>query len=312
MKAVHINNGELRLEEVEQPVPVGSELLVRVVSAGLNGADLLQARGLYPPPPGYPPDIPGLEFAGTVVAAGPRATRFHLGAEVMGIVGGAGQAEYVLIEESTAVAVPSELPLELAGGFPETFFTAYDAIFLQAGLKMGDKICIHGGAGGVGVAAIQLAVACGAIVTTTVRSLQHHERLAQLGARVIEPSQFSGSGPYDVILELVGASNLRSNLEEIGVGGRISIIGVGAGATTEIDLRMLMTRRAQLMGSTLRARTTAEKTAVANRVAAAVLPLIQGGRVNLIVHQSFPAVKVQEAYASFAQGGKFGKILLTF
>lgn len=312
MKAVHINNGELRLEEVEQPVPVGSELLVRVVSAGLNGADLLQARGLYPPPPGYPPDIPGLEFAGTVVAAGPRATRFHLGAEVMGIVGGAGQAEYVLIEESTAVAVPSELPLELAGGFPETFFTAYDAIFLQAGLKMGDRICIHGGAGGVGVAAIQLAVACGAIVTTTVRSLQHHERLAQLGARVIEPSQFSGSGPYDVILELVGASNLRSNLEEIGVGGRISIIGVGAGATTEIDLRMLMARRAQLMGSTLRARTTAEKTVVANRVAAAVLPLIQGGRVNLIVHQSFPAVRVQEAYASFAQGGKLGKILLTF
>lgn len=312
MKAVRINNGELQLEEVEQPVPAGSELLVRVVSAGLNGADLLQARGLYPPPPGYPPDIPGLEFAGTVVAAGPRATRFHLGAAVMGIVGGAGQAEYVLIEESTAIAVPPELPLKLAGGFPETFFTAYDAMFLQAHLRMGENICIHGGAGGVGVAAIQLALACGAVVTTTVRGLQHHERLTQLGAKVIEPSQFSGSGPYDVILELVGASNLPSNLEEIGVEGRISIIGIGAGAKTEIDLRMLMTRRARLMGSTLRARSTAEKTALATRVAASILPLIQAGKVNVIVHQSFPAAKVQEAYASFAQGGKMGKILLTF
>ncbi len=237
MRAVTISDGNLSIEEHADPEPGQNQILVRVRGAGLNGADMLQRRGAYPAPPGEPQDIPGLELAGEVAALGPGASRFAEGDRVMAVVGGGGQAELAVVHERQAMPVPEGVDWPQAGGLPEVFTTAHDALFTQAGLRQGEHLLVHGAAGGVGTAAVQIARAAGARVTATVRREELRDEVGRLGAQVIAPEGFGEHGPYDVILELVGAGNLEENLGALALRGRIAVIGVGgSGPVSEINL----------------------------------------------------------------------------
>ena len=310
MRAATIREGDVRVEERPDPEPGSGEVLVRVRAAGLNGADMLQRKGRYPAPPGSPQDIPGLELTGEVAAVGPGAQRFAEGDRVMAIVGGGGQAELAVVHERAAMPVPDVLHWPEAGGTPEVFTTAHDALFTQAGLSPGERLLVHGGAGGVGTAAVQLGAAAGARVTATVRRGGLRIEIEKLGATAIAPEGFEAHGPFDVILELVGAPNLPSNLDALATGGRIVVIGVGAGATAELNLLALMGKRARIHGSTLRARPLEEKAEAMRRVERHVLPLIEQRTVTVPVAATFPLAEVGAAYDRFAAGGKFGKIVL--
>jgi NADPH:quinone reductase len=310
VRAVTIRDQALSVEGYPDPEPGVDEVLVAVRAAGLNGADMQQRAGRYPAPPGSPPDIPGLELAGEVIARGPGADRFSEGQRVMSIVGGGGQAELAVVHERLLMPVPENLDWAAAGGVPEVFTTAHDAVFTQAGLLSGEHLLVHGGAGGVGTAAIQLAVAAGARVTATVRNPDVRGQVADFGASVIEPEGFGERGPYDVILELVGAPNLAENVNSLATGGRIVIIGIGAGAKGELHLGALMGKRGRIHGSTLRARPLEEKALTARRMERSVLPLFEGGRLRVPIAARYPLAKAQEAYDRFAAGGKLGKIVL--
>ena len=315
MRAVTIADGALLVKEHPDPEPGAGEVLVRVRAAGLNGADLMQRRGFYPAPPGSPADIPGLELAGEVVALGPGATRFAIGDRVMALVGGGGQAELAVVHERVALPVPVGIEWPEAGGFPETFTTAHDALFTQCGLQLGEKVCVHGAAGGVGTAAVQLAAAAGAWVTATVRNESLREAVADLGSaagwtEVVAPEVFADHGPFDVILELVGAPNFAADVGALDTGGRLAIIGVGGGAIAELNLLALMGKRARIHGSTLRARPLEEKADAARRIERSVLPLLEAGDVRVPVEATFALDDVTAAYDRFAEGGKLGKIVL--
>ena len=310
MRAATIRDGELIVEERADPEPGKGEILVRVRAAGVNGADMLQRRGRYPAPPGSPHDIPGLELAGEVLALGPGASRFREGDRVMAIVGGGGQAELATLHERAAMPVPDAVDWDAAGGFPEVFTTAHDALFGQAALGPGDRLLVHGGAGGVGTAAVQLARAAGASVTATVRTESLRADVEALGANAIAPNGFSERGPFDVTLELVGAPNLAENVEALATGGRIVVIGVGAGAKAELNLAALMAKRGRIHGSTLRARPLEEKAQATRGVERHVLPLLERGAVRVPVSATYPLDRVADAYERFAAGGKLGKIVL--
>jgi NADPH2:quinone reductase len=311
MRAVTIRDGELRVEEHPDPEPGSGEVLVRVRAAGLNGADMHQRLGRYPAPPGSPQDIPGLELAGEVTRRGPGAERFEVGDRVMGIVGGGGQAELALVHERVLMPVPDAIDWPAAGGTPEVFTTAQDAIFTQAGLRLGERLLVHGGAGGVGTAAIQLGRAAGARVTATVRNADLRSDVAALGAEVIAPEGFGEHGPFDVVLELVGAPNLADNLGALATEGRIVVIGMGAGAKGELNLGALMGVRARVQGSMLRARPLEEKALTARAMERSVLPLLESGAVRVPVAATYRLERVEEAYERFTAGGKLGKIVLT-
>src|SRR5580704_17852418 len=223
MRAATIREKQIVLEEHPDPVPGAGEVLVRVRAAGLNGADMMQRRGLYPAPPGSPQDIPGMELAGEVHVPGAAAERFSVGDRVMAIVGGGAQAELAVVHERQLMPVPTALDWPAAGGLPEVFVTAHDAIFTQAQLRPGEHLLVHGGAGGVGTAAIQLAAATGARVTATVRREESRAQVAALGAEAIAPEGFAARGPFDVVLELVGAPNMADNLNALAAGGRIVV-----------------------------------------------------------------------------------------
>jgi NADPH2:quinone reductase len=310
MRAVTIRDGELLVEQHPDPRPGAGEVLVRVRAAGLNGADMLQRRGRYPAPPGSPQDVPGLELAGEVAALGAGATRFAEGDRVMAIVGGGGQAELAVVHERVLMPVPEQLDWPAAGGFPEVFTTAHDALFTQAGLGAGERLLVHGGAGGVGTAAIQLAASAGARVTATVRNPQLREQVAALGATVIEPEGFAEHGPFDAILELVGAPNLDANLDALATRGRLVVIGIGAGAKGELNLAKLMAKRGRIQASTLRARPLEEKAATARALERHVLPLVARGALRVPVAATFPLDEAPAAYDRFAAGGKLGKLVL--
>lgn len=310
MRAATITDQQLTVEDHPDPVPTDGEVLVKVHAAGLNGADMHQLAGHYPAPPGSPQDIPGLELAGEVDALGPGATRFSEGDRVMSIVAGGGQAELVLVHERVLMSVPEGLDWPEAGGVPEVFTTAHDALFTQAQLVSGEHLLVHGGAGGVGTAAIQLGAAVGARVTATVRNPDLRRQVAELGARVIEPDGFGEHGPFDVILELVGAPNLAENVNSLGTRGRIVVIGIGAGAKGELHLGALMGKRGRIHASTLRARPLEEKALTARALERSVLPLLASGRVRVPVAARYPLEEAEEAYERFAAGGKLGKIIL--
>jgi NADPH:quinone reductase len=312
MRAATIRDGQIVVADHPDPEPGAGEVLVRVHAAGLNGADMHQVRGAYPPPPGVPADIPGLELAGEVAAVGPGARRFAKGDRVMGIVGGGGQAELATVHERQLMPVPQALDWEAAGGGPEAFTTAHDALFAQAGLVAGERLLVHGAAGGVGTAGVQLGRAAGALVTATVRNPEHRAAVAELGARdVIAPEGFEEHGPFDVVLELVGAPNLAGNLKALATGGRVVVIGIGAGAKAELDLRALMTSRGRIMASTLRPRPLEEKAMTARRLERSVLPLFDTGVLRVPVAEVFPLERAADAYDRFRAGGKLGKIVLT-
>lgn len=311
MRAATIRDKEIVIEEHPDPVAQFGEMLVRVHAAGLNGADMMQRRGLYPAPPGSPQDIPGMELAGEVVALGSGVERFAVGERVMAIVGGGAQAELATVHERQLMPVPDALDWPAAGGLPEVFATAHDALFSQAELRSGERLLVHGGAGGVGTAAIQLARAVGARATATVRREELREQVAALGADVIAPDGFAEHGPFDVILELVGAPNLAENLQALATGGRIAVIGVSAGAKGELNLLALMGKRARIHGSTLRARSLEDKALVARRLEHEVLPLFDSGALRVPIAETFPLEQAAAAYERFADGGKLGKIVLT-
>jgi putative PIG3 family NAD(P)H quinone oxidoreductase len=311
MRAAVIEDGKLRVEERPDPEPGAGELLVRVRGAGLNGADMLQRKGQYPVPPGWPEDIPGMELAGEITAVGPGPTSFSEGDRVMAIVGGGAQAELALLPERLAMVVPEGLDWAAAGGLPEVFMTAHDALFTQGGLRPGERLLVHGGAGGVGSAAIQLGRAAGARVTATVRNEELRPEVEKLGAEAIDPEGFEERGPFDVVLELVGAPNLAGNLKALAMLGRIVVIGVGAGPKTEINLLAIMGKRATLRGSTLRARSLEDKATATRAVEREVLPLFTDGSLRVPVAASYPLDEVEQAYERFESGGKLGKIVLT-
>ena len=311
MHAVTIADGALAWLPHPDPEPGTGELLVRVRAAGVCRGDLMQRDGLYPPPPGTaPPELPGLELAGEVVACGPGVRRFGAGDRVMAVVPGAGQAELAVIPEPLAVPVPDGVSWAQAGGFPENFTTAHDALFTQCGLAMGERVCIHGAAGGVGTAAVELAVAAGSTVVATVRNEAARDGVAALGPTVVAPEAFVDAGPFDVILELVGAPNMPANLEALAIGGRIAVIGVGAGLVAELNLLALMGKRARIHGSTLRPRPLEDKAQAARRIERQVLPLLARGAVTVPIAATFPMPEAAAAYERFAAGGKLGKIVL--
>ncbi|MCW2990333.1 MAG: quinone oxidoreductase, family [Solirubrobacterales bacterium] len=311
MRAATVRDNEILIEEHPDPEPGSGEVLVRVRGAGLNGADMLQRKGAYPAPPGSPPDIPGLELAGEVVGLGSGATRFAEGARVMAIVGGGGQAELATVHERQLMPVPDALDWPQAGGVPEVFTTAHDAVFTQCGLRAGERLLVHGAAGGVGSAAVQLGRAAGAHVTATVRSEELRDRVAALGAHeVLAPEGFEEHGPFDVILELVGAPNIPADLQALAGGGRIVVIGVGAGFKAEVNLLALMGKRASLRASTLRARPLEEKAATARAMEKQVLPLFARGELRVPVAATFALDEAAAAYERFTAGSKLGKVVL--
>jgi NADPH2:quinone reductase len=310
MRAVTIREQQIVIEEQPDPAPGSGEVLVRVRAAGLNGADMMQRRGLYPAPPGSPQDIPGMELAGEVLELGPGAARFTVGDRVMAIVGGGAQAGLAVVHERQLMPVPDSLDWVAAGGLPEVFTTAHDALITQAGLRPGERLLVHGGAGGVGTAAIQLGHAIGARVTATVRGEDLRAAVADLGAEVIAPQGFAEHGPFDVILELVGAPNMPENLTALSTGGRITVIGVSAGVKAELNLLALMGKRARIHGSTLRARPLEEKAIAARAVEREVLTLFAIGRLRVPIARIFALEQAADAYEHFAAGGKLGKIVL--
>jgi NADPH2:quinone reductase len=293
MRAAVIVDGRLEIQERPDPVPGDGEVLIRVRAAGINGADLMQRAGNYPPPPGAPVDIPGLECAGETERGDP----------VMALLPGGGHAELVAVHESHLLPVPETVSWPEAGGFVEVFATAHDALFTQAQLMPGERLLVNGAAGGVGVAGVQLGAETGATVTGVAR--HHLEQILELGA-----DNTKASGKYNVILELVGGDHLRTDLERLDLRGRLALIGLGAGGTVEVNFHHLLRARGRIHGSTLRARTRAEKADVIRRLREDVLPLLDEGRIVVPVHATYALDEAQEAYDAFAAGGKFGKIVL--
>ena len=286
MRAATIVDGRIEVAERPDPVPGDGELLIRVRAAGINGADLAQRAGRYPPPPGAT-DVPGLECAGEVG-----------GRRVMALLPGGGQAELAVAHETHVLTVPDAMSWEEAGGFVEVFATAHDALFTQAELVAGERLLVNGAAGGVGVAAVQLGLAAGAMVTASAR--HHHDELRALGADT------DVEGEYDVILELVGGENLATNLERLALKGRISVIGTGAGSSAEIQFGYLTRKRGRIHGSTLRARSIEEKA----EVMASLGAFMAEHPFRVPVEESFPLERTQDAYERFRAGNKFGKIVV--
>jgi len=311
----------LELREVPAPFPRPGDVRVRVSAFGLNRADVLQRLGRYPVPPGYPPDIPGLELAGEVDAVGEGVERWRVGDRVMGVVGGGGYAEGVCAPAETLVRVPEELDDLQAAAVPEVFMTAFDAVFGQEALRQGETLLVHAVGSGVGTAAVQLAVLAGARTIGTSRTPEKLERAAALGlehgllADEAWPERVTaltwGAG-VDVILDLVGAPYLAGNLRVLAECARWIVVGVTGGAKAEIDLRVLMGRRASIRGTVLRARVVEEKAALARAFEAHVLPGFEDGRLAPVVDRVFPADEAAAAHRYMEENRNFGKILLTW
>lgn len=318
MRAVTVVDGHLEWREHPDPEPGTGELLIEVRAAGLNSADMAQRLGLYPAPPGSPPDIPGMELAGEVVALGRDVQRFSVGDRVMALVGGGGQAELALAHERVALPVADTLTWPEAGGFPEGFTTAHDALFTQCALRLGEHALVHGAAGGVGIAGVQLAARAGARVTATVRNPDLRDDVAAIGARagrtaVVAPEEFVDRGPFDVVLEIIGAPNIGSDLDALAVGGRIVVIGVGGGVNAELNLLTLMDKRGRIHASRLRPRPLEERARAVQLVEAHVLPFLwdDGPSLQVPVAATYPMREAEAAYDRFVAGGKLGKIVLT-
>jgi NADPH2:quinone reductase len=291
--------------ERPDPVPLPSEVLVRATHAALNPADVVQRAGNYPAPPGSPADIPGLEVAGTIIACGDAVTTWRAGDRVFGLVGGGGLADMVAVHERHVARIPDDLTDREAAAVPEAFITAHDALITRAGLTLGETLLVNGASGGVGTAAVQLAVTAGVRVLANARS--HREALTDLGA---EPCQLSEARGVDVVLELVGAANLPGSLEALAARGRIVVVGTGAGADAELSLRALMGRRASLMGTVLRARPLEEKAAAVQAFARCVVPHLAASRIRPVIDRVFPIAEAEAAFDHLAAPGKLGKVLL--
>jgi putative PIG3 family NAD(P)H quinone oxidoreductase len=312
----------LEVREVATPEVHGDRVRVRVQACGLNRADLLQASGHYPPPPGEPVDIPGLEFAGVVDQVGPHTTGRHkVGDRVFGIVGGGGMAEFVVCHERMAVPIPERLDFVAAAAVPEAFITAWDALERCAGLMPGQSVLIHAVGSGVGTAAVQLAHAMGCRVFGTSRTAAKLERARGLGLDVaidatredfaaVVLDQTRGAGVAAVV-DFVGGPALEANLRAIATGGTIVQVGLLGGATGSIDLRLLMNKRARLVGTTLRSRPLEEKILATRAFTASVIPWLASGQGGAVIDQVFPLEEIQAAAARMSANLGFGKVILT-
>lgn len=309
----------LEVHEVARPEPQGDQVLVRVYAAGLNRADLAQRAGFYPAPPGVPADIPGMEFAGVVEGIGPLVRNWQVGQRVMGLVGGGAQAEYLVVHEGLVVAIPERFDFVQAAGIPEVFMTAHDALFTQAGLVLGERVLIHAAGSGVGTAAIQLAHTAGATVFGTSRTPEKLERARPLGLDVAlsaadfaaEVEQQTQGAGVQVVLDMVGAAYMAENFKALAPWGRLVCIATMGGAEASVHLGVLMSKRIQLRGSTLRSRTLEEKLTATRRFAQQVLPLLARGDVQPVIERSYPLGQIRAAHEAMAANTTFGKLILT-
>jgi len=312
----------LSMEERPVPQPGPGEIRVRVHASALNRADLLQRRGNYPAPPGAPADIPGLEYAGEVDAVGEGAGLWAVGNRVMGIVGGGGHAEYVVVHEREGIRIPQNLAWEEAAAIPEVFLTAYDALFRQLDLTMGERLLVLAVGSGVGTAALQLASAAGATVIGTSRTADKLKRATEMGlevgvntskedlAEAVNQATY-GSGVH-AVLDLVGGKLLEASLRVVALRGRVVVVGTTGGAKVEVDLGLLLRRRIHLFGTVLRSRPLEEKIALAREFSNAVLPLISSGRIKPVVDSVFPMDAIRKAHERMEENASFGKIVLTW
>lgn len=312
----------LQLAEVPRPEPGPGQIRVRVRAAGVNRADLLQRRGLYPAPPGWPEDVPGLEFAGEVEALGENAREWRPGDRVMGIVGGGGYAEYVVVHEREAIPVPEALSWEEAGAVPEVFVTAHDALFTRGRLVMGETVLVHAVGSGVGTAALQLAKAAGTTVLGTSRTASKLDRAAELGLDVAilagaedfadAALDATGGRGADLVLDLVGGAYLPRNLASLAPLGRIVVVGLTSGAFGEIDLGVVLRKRLTMVGTSLRTRPLEEKIVAAQAFTRQVLPLLADGRIRPIVDTTVDMADAPRAHRRMEANQNFGKIVLVW
>jgi putative PIG3 family NAD(P)H quinone oxidoreductase len=316
--------GEDRIEVTTRPDPEPgpSEVLVRVHGAGLNRADLLQQAGRYPAPAGVPEDIPGMEFAGEVVALGEGVSDPRVGDRVFGIVGGGAQAELVVVDARHCAPVPPHLDLVAAGGVPEVFITAHDAMRTRAGLEPGEHVVVHAVGSGVGTAALQLAKAWHCTVTGTARTEEKLARAAAIGLdhgvlaeRGFEPPRLAAAivaagGEPDVIVDLVGGAYVTADLLVAAPGGRVVVVGTLAGGTAAVPLLALMGKRLAVHGTVLRSRTIDEKAAATAAFVREVGPLLESGSVAPVVEQVVPLADAPDAYELLASDATFGKVIL--
>jgi len=309
-------NEVVSLAERPDPVPADHEVVVAARFAGVNWADVAQRMGIYPAPPGSPPDIPGLEVAGTVVAAGGGVRGWQVGDRVFGIVGGGGLADRVAVHERHVAAIPDNLADDMAAAVPEAYITAHDAVFGQGGLQLGEVLLVTGANGAVGSAGVRLALVAGARVVASVRSAESARALADEGAVVVSPDQVAerlqALGGANVVLELVGAPNLDADFAALALRGRIIVVGTGAGEAAAVSLRGLMARRATLRGTMLRARPLEEKAMAVRSFTRSVVPVLAAGRALPVIDSIFPAAQVTAAFDYLTRPGKSGKVLLEF
>ena len=309
----------LEIQDVETPEPAGDLVRVRVRASGINRADLLQRAGGYPAPAGSPSNIPGMEFAGEVDAVGSLVRLWKPGQRVMGLAGGGAQAEYILAHEGLLVEIPENLDFAQAAGVPEVFMTAHDALFTQAGLRMGERVLIHAAGSGVGTAAIQLARATGATTFGTSRTFAKLEQARALGLDFALPAQgfvaevqrLTNQQGVHVVLDFIGGDYLEQNMQVVGNWGRIVILATLGGAQGTLPIGMLMGKRVSVKGVTLRSRTLEEKLAVTRAFATSVLPLLASGKVKPIIERTYPLAEIASAHTAMGANANFGKLVIT-
>ncbi|WP_434617430.1 NAD(P)H-quinone oxidoreductase [Arthrobacter sp. A5] len=311
----------LELREVPAPVPGPGEVLIDVVAAGINRADVQQRRGFYPPPPGSS-DILGLEVSGRIAGFGTNVARaFSKGDKVVALLAGGGYAQQVVAPAEQVLRIPDGVDVVTAAALPEVAATVYSNLFMTAQLQPGETVLIHGGTGGIGVMAVQLAKALGATVAATSGSAEKTSTLtAFLGVDIAinyREQDFvavlrerTGGHGADVILDVVGAKYLQRNVDALATYGRLVVIGMQGGTTAELNLGQLVSKRAAIIGTTLRARPTEEKGAIMSAVREHVWPLISSGKIKTLVDKTFPMAEAAQAHAYFDSGEHMGKVLL--
>jgi putative PIG3 family NAD(P)H quinone oxidoreductase len=309
----------LTIEDVADPVPGPDEVLVEVAATALNRADLLQRMGLYPDPRRVKPEIPGLEFAGTVVDIGARVTMWQVGDRVMGIEAGGAYAERIATHERQLLAVPAGMALAHAAAIPEVFLTAWDALVLQGGLSSGRWALVHAGASGVGTASIQIAKAIGARIAVTC-SAGKADACRDLGADLVlerSPHDWLADAKaavpqgFDTILDVVGGDEIDRNLQAVALRGTIVQVGLMGGGTVPVNVGLLMGKRATWVGTTLRTRPIEEKVAVTRRFATEMLPLFDTGAMLPVIDSVYPFERIAEAHQHMAANANTGKIVVT-
>ena len=326
MKAVYINEfgavDNLALRDVpDLPAPVGNQVLIDVRAAGLNRADLLQVRGSYPPPSGYSPNIPGLEFAGEVTAVGKDVSRWQLGNRVFGITSGEAQAEFLLSDEWLLAKIPDRLSFTEAAAVPEAFITAHDAVFTLGDFKAGESLLIHAVGSGVGLAALQLAKAKGAFAIGTSRTVNKLNKCRELGLDVAMPTgdgidfakiikEMTGGKGVDVILDLVGAAYFQQNLDSLANKGRLILVGFTSGSKTEFDLSIALQKRLKIIGTVLRARSIGERSEAIAKFTDEVVPLLESAEIRPNLDRVFAFEHVREAYRYLESNESFGKVVI--